>query len=379
MQAVGVLAGGIAHDFNNVLGGMSGFIEMSLDEVEQDSEVAENLRMVMRAGERARLLIKQILTFSRGENIEPEVLDIVPVVKEAFELISLSLPSDIKSRLDIAGEKCPVLFNSAYVHEVLMNLIANGVSAMDGGGELTVKVFRKRLVSEESGQVGGVVEPGSYIVIEVADSGTGISEDLEEKIFEPFFTTKEVGQGVGMGLSVVYGIVEKCGGNIQVSSADGQGSTFRILLPEAGRKRAEVPVTLQKEVEFTGEGTVLLVDDDELIVKTGSGILEMLGYDAVGTGSSLEALDILKERADEFVLLITDHTMPDMTGPELAVAALKIRSDLPVILSTGFSSDIVGGKIAGSGIRGVLNKPFTRQEMGRKIWEVINSEKDIDN
>lgn len=379
MQAIGLLAGGIAHDFNNVLGGMFGFIEMSLDEVDSGSGVAENLRMVLQAGERAKKLVKQILTFSRQESEELEVLEIDDVVNEALELIKVSSPSSVRIVAEIEKDTYKILGNSTQIHELLMNLATNAVYAMNEKGELSIRLYKKTLKNKCEGKIGGVINSGNYTVVEVADTGTGIPVHMKDKIFEPFFTTKEVGRGTGMGLSVVYGVLENCGGNIQVESAIGKGTLFRMFFPESVNRLADLKKKAQKTEDVSGEGRILLVDDENLIIKIGSRILNILGYSVDATTSSTGALDILRDRASEFDLLITDQTMPNMTGIELAKEALAIRPDLPVILSTGFSSQMTVDKANEAGIKGVLNKPFTKYEMGKKIREVLKNEENTDN
>jgi len=367
MEAVGQLAGGIAHDFNNMLAGIIGYTEISLNMIESGGSLEKNLMQILKASDRAKNLVNQILSFSRKEAHKKVNIYLRPILKEVVELIKVSIPSSIIIKTDINKDKRAVYADSVKIHEVLMNLITNAVHAMNEKGELTISLREECLFEGVFGQM-GVIEPGEYSVIEVSDTGCGMDSETIKKIFEPFFTTKPTGKGTGMGLAVVYGVVQSHSGNIQIISKPGEGTTFRIFLP----KSESTPVETENEdqPDIMGNENVLFVDDELMIVEMAKELLLSMGYNVTATNNCEEALHLIVNNPEKFDLLITDQTMPRLTGVELAKEALKIKPDLPIILCTGYSSVIDADNASEMGIKKFLMKPLTRNELGKAIREV---------
>ena len=338
MEAIGVLAGGIAHDFNNLLGAILGYTDLALHEVAPSGPVAQYLQEVLTAGRRAQSLVLQILTFSRASEPERIPVQLRLIVKEALKLLRASLPTTIDIRQDIDHDDGTVLADPTQMHQVLMNLCANAEYAMrDTGGTLEVRLDTVEL---DTGAVAHYAElvPGSYVRLTIRDTGHGIPPEVATRVFEPFFTTKGVGQGTGMGLAVVHGIVTSHGGAITLQSTPGQGTTCEVYLP-----RLDMVVddpTSRDESLPVGKGVILFIDDEEAIARVSQQMLEKLGYQAVVRISSLAALETFRQTPHHFDLVITDQTMPHMTGEALACELRRIRPDIPIILCTGFSHTI---------------------------------------
>jgi PAS domain S-box-containing protein len=372
MQAMGRLAGGIAHDFNNILGAIMGYTDMALDEVRDESSLHHKLTQVLKASQRAEHLVSQILTFSRQCPQHKQPVFLTPLVKEVLELIKAVTPSSIEFKTALRPDTKPVLADPSQIHEVLMNLTGNAVSAMNekgGKGTLTVALFEKTL-TEALKTPSGNVPPGLYSVIEVTDTGQGMSDTVKSRIFDPFFTTKPVGEGTGMGLSVVLGIVQAHEGVIEVLSAPEKGSTFRIFLPKTQKE----PDAAADKTRVTVPGTerILFIDDEKMIVDMAHTMLENIGYRVVAETNPVAALARFKQNPDHFDLLITDQTMPEMTGVELARAALEIRPSLPVILCTGFSTTVGPKEAEAVGIRKFCMKPITKKEISAVIRNLLD-------
>ncbi len=369
MESIGTLAGGIAHDFNNILSSVIGYTELALDDAKRETLQHENLREVLIAGSRAKDLVKQILTFSRQVDQEKKPIQVKPIVKEALKLLRASMPTSIDIKENVQSNSL-VIGDSTQIHQVLMNLCTNAAHAMEDNGELlTVSLSDVELDSEFVSNHPNL-KPGPYINLTVTDTGHGISHDVMEKMFDPFFTTKEKGEGTGMGLSVVHGIVRSHGGDIYVYSDPGKGSTFRVYLP-AIESRLKPEERVERPIP-TGTERILFIDDEPAIMKMGKRTLELLGYDVTTRTSSLEALELFKEKKDRFDLVITDMTMPHMTGEKLAEELMQIRFDIPVILCTGFSSMIDEQKALGMGIRSFISKPFLKREIAETIRKVLD-------
>ena len=369
MRAIGQLAGGIAHDFNNVLAGIIGYADMALDEVVSNERLSRYMRNILRAGDRARHLVNQILTFGRQKMERKTPVNLRPVIIEVVELLKASLPSSIQLSYDMKKDTCPIIANTTKVHETVMNLSTNAMHAMDEKGELKISLREEKTDEQQLG-IMGTIEPGFYSVIEVKDTGSGIDEALITRIFEPFYTTKDTGKGTGLGLSVVYGVMQSHNGNIQIQSSVGKGTIFTLFFP-----KAEKTATLEEETSpdiKTGHERILFVDDEDLIKEMGYDLLVSLGYRVTSTTSSLEALKILQENPDSIDLLITDQTMPNMNGLELVQEIRKINSELPIILCTGFSSKVNDEKVAELGIKALCYKPLTKRDIAEKIREVLD-------
>jgi len=377
MEALGTLAGGIAHDLNNILFPIFGYTEMTLEGMPEGSTGRRNLEQVIKAAERAKSMVEQILTFSRQSHegrkeLKPWKLQ--PVIKETLKLLRGSLPTTIGIRKNI-DEKCGyVLSDPTQIHQILMNLCANAYHAMrEKGGILEVNLNEVSVQSDNAQAFSGIPS-GSYLKLSVSDTGQGMDKATMEKIFEPYFTTKKSGEGTGLGLSVVKEIVKNHNGHITVRSVPGHLTVFDVWLPLADVKAVQPklppPESLQR-----GHERILLVDDEEVITRMLEQILEHLGYKVTSMTSSLETLEIFRRSPESFDLVITDMTMPSMTGSDLAKELISIRPDIPILIATGFSETVTPEKIASLGIKGYIRKPVSVAEMAKTIRQVLDNEK----
>jgi len=370
MEAIGTLAGGIAHDFNNILGAILGYSQLTQMQTADNPRVQGYVGNIFKASERAKSLVEQILTFTRQGKSQKVPCDIAIVLKEVVKLLRASIPSTIEIVQKIPSNLGTVMADQTQIHQVLMNLCTNAAHAMEArGGKLTV-TLENCLMDENTAASVDDLSSGRYLQLSVGDTGTGMEKAVVDRIFEPYFTTKSVGEGTGMGLATAHGIVNDHGGRIFVESAPGKGSVFRVLFPVL-ENPAEV-VSSQPAAYPRGTERILFVDDEELLVEVGVEMLKDLGYDAVGTTRASQALEMFKKRPDEFDLVITDMTMPGMTGDQLAAAVLHHRSDIPVIICTGFSKRISSELASSLGIRALLMKPVTVQELSRTIRDVLD-------
>ena len=371
MEAIGTLAGGIAHDFNNILGAILGYTELSLLDSPESSNTTSNLMQIKKAGNRAKDLVAQILTFSRSSEARKLPMRISPVIKETLKLLRSTLPSTIEIATALNANDALVSGDPSQVHQLIMNLSTNAAQAMGSEyGKLTISLKGKNIQhSKESGYPH--LKPGNYVELIVADTGQGITHEDKERIFEPFFTTKDVGEGTGLGLAVVHGIVENMQGDVSVESTHGVGSAFRVLLPLV----VDVPQEMENNVVNTpipvGKEKILLVDDEEELVKLGDQLLSNLGYQVRTVTNSQEALEIFTHNQN-FDLVITDQTMPNLTGMELAKKILEMRPDIPILLCTGYSTEITDEKIREIGIRSVLMKPISIGDVSRVIRKELD-------
>ena len=371
MEAIGSLAGGIAHDFNNILYAIMGYTELSMAAVPESSKVRKNLQEVLKAADRAKEMVKQILTFSRSTKKKQKPINIQPVLKEALNLIRRTLPSTIEIRQNIDPDCATVMADPTQIHEIIMNLGTNAYHAMrEKGGILGITLGKEEIGSDDS-KYNLNLQPGSYLKLTVEDTGHGIDANIIEKIFNPYFTTKSVGEGTGMGLSVVHGIVMNHGGDIRVYSEPGKGTAFHIYLPMIKTDSVEQKIISARPLP-TGRERILFVDDEEQIVQMMQQILESLGYHLTPFTSSMEAFEAFRAKPNEFDLVITDMTMPKITGSELAARCIEIRPDIPIILCTGFSDLIDEKKIKATGIREYIMKPVLREKIARTIRKVFD-------
>jgi PAS domain S-box-containing protein len=369
MQSIGTLAGGIAHDFNNILSAIIGYTELTVDYLEKGSLPYNNLQEVLEAGERAKDLINQILAFSRQSEQDLKPLQLKLIVKEVLKLIRATLPSTIEIHQDLQSDAA-ILGDQIKIHQVLMNLCTNASHAMlEKGGVLSVSLSEVELDSSFIVKHFDI-KSGSYLKLSISDTGHGMPARVLEHIFDPFFTTKEKGQGTGMGLSVVHGIAKSHNGTIHVYSEPGEGSTFNVYLPII-EKQLEQKIRDEKPMP-TGTEHILFVDDEESLIDMGKQLLVSLGYDVTTRINSIEAFELFKTRPDAFDLVITDLTMPNMTGDELAKKLMAIRPDIPVILCTGFSTRITEEKSKNMGIRAFILKPLIRKDIAGTIRKVID-------
>ncbi|MEN6319479.1 MAG: PAS domain S-box protein [Syntrophaceae bacterium] len=372
MEAIGTLAGGIAHDFNNILGAIMGYTEMSLTDPKVDNRLRRYLEQIYKAGERARDLVKQILAFSRQSDEKPRPLRVSPIIKEALKLLRASLPSTIQIHQDIQSESDVILADSTQIHQIVMNLCTNAAHAMsDRKGDLKVSLYPVEINLSDDLSIHHDLSPGMFLKLTVSDTGVGIAPEIMDRIFDPFFTTKKPGEGTGMGLSVVYGIVKSFGGTITVESEKEKGARFNVYFPllmEEGIERE------REDSSRIAGGTehILFVDDEENLVQLGTELLTSLGYEVTGRTSSLEALELFCIKPDRFDLVITDMTMPNMTGVDLAREMILIRPDVPIILCTGFSEMISKEKATSIGIRRFIMKPLLIKSLAMTIREAID-------
>ncbi len=368
IEAIGTLAGGIAHDFNNILSAMMGYTEM-IKFSTTDRKIAPYLEQILKACTRCRDLVTQILTFSRQHKQEKKPLSVIPVVKEAMKLLRSSIPSTIEIRQHFNAQQDTVLADPTKIHQVLMNLCTNAAHAMrDRQGILDVIVSPRVFSASDRAQNPNVQE-GAYLQLTVRDTGEGIDPAVRDRIFDPFFTTKKFGEGTGLGLSVVYGIVKDCEGIITVESEKGKGTDFSIFLPLIAVDRSLSHADTSKIPE--GKGHILYVDDEETIGSVSHDLLTSLGYTVTVCVSSRKALEMFRQSPKQFDLVITDMTMPQMTGASMAGEMLKLRPELPIILTTGFSEMIDEEKSKRIGIREFLLKPVPLENLARAVKKNI--------
>jgi two-component system, cell cycle sensor histidine kinase and response regulator CckA len=369
MEAIGTLAGGIAHDFNNILAAIMGYTEMTKSRLRQQ-ELHGYLERVLKASERAKNLVAQILTFSRSVEHKIRPIHIGALTSEALKLLRATLPSTITIHQRIAPRVKAILADPTQIHQVLINLCTNAAHAMrENGGTLDISVEDTELVRDK-GAGRTDLKPGSYVKLTVADSGTGIKPETVHRIFDPFFTTKGLGEGTGLGLSVVYGIVSGYGGTVTVQSNPGAGSSFSVYFPALAEDAEAEEEPLKAFPK--GCGRVLFVDDEEILVDMGRDMLEGLGYQVTATTDSTRALEIFCAAPERFELVITDMTMPGMTGVELSRKILSIRPQLPIILCTGYSELITEDTAKALGIQGFAMKPLSLGSFAELISQVLN-------
>jgi PAS domain S-box-containing protein len=374
MEAVGTLAGGIAHDFNNILAAIIGFTEMVIDDVSDNLHVQQKMERVLKAGLRGRDLVRQILAFSRKSEGERKGISLTPLVHETHALLRSSLPTTIQMPPAITTSDDYVLADPTQMQQVLMNLATNAAHAMrKDGGQLTIGISS---VTFPEGTLlpDPDMEPGTYVKLTVKDTGTGMTEDVRQRIFEPFFTTKQPGQGTGMGLAVVYGIVKTQGGAVTVQSEVGRGSTFEVFLPRAQKPEVKKEETMALMLP-TGTERILFVDDEEMLVEMARGMLESLGYHVTVAANGSEAWNLFLEDPSRFDLVITDQTMPDVTGVTLAQKMLRVRKEMPIILCTGYSEMVSAKKAKDVGVGAFVVKPMVRKELAETIRRVLDGRK----
>ncbi|MDH5559631.1 MAG: response regulator [Deltaproteobacteria bacterium] len=369
MEAIGTLAGGIAHDFNNILYALIGFLNLSMEDGNLSEKIKDYLSEALIASNRAKDLVQQILAFSRQQEKKFSHVSLTPIVKEVIKLLRSTLPTSIKISQSI-DSNCPKVYaDQTQIHQILMNLCTNGEFAMrQNGGELIVSLAMEhpKPTMFESGEI----SHGKYVKLSVRDTGTGIDEFLIDKIFDPFFTTKPVGEGTGLGLSVVHGIVKNHQGVINVSSKLGEGSVFDIYLPVS--EEDELKENNDSLKSFQGKERILVVDDEKPIAKMTKIILEKLGYVVTVSTKSLEALEIVTSSPDSYDLVILDQTMPELTGDKLARKIVEIKPHMPVILMTGFSHILNEKTIKESGIKKLIYKPTEPESLCESVREVLD-------
>lgn len=370
MEAIGTLAGGIAHDFNNILTAITGYTDLAIHDLPEDSSVRADMEEVAKAGKRATELVKQILAFSRQTEEERHPVNVGLIAKEALKLLRASIPSSIEISRNIDTKARTVLADPTQIHQVIMNLCTNAYHSMEGRhGVLAVGLLEETIDADSASVIRADMKPGTYVHLTVTDTGRGMSKEVIDRIFEPFFTTKAVGEGTGMGLSVIHGIVERLGGVIIVQSEEGKGSAFHVYLPLT--EKALERESVETEQIEGGREQIMFVDDEEPIANLGDRILESLGYVVTVFTDPSEAWDAFRERPSDFDLVVTDLTMPRMTGLELSVAVLNVRPEIPIIMSTGYGESLDLDEISDKGIRAMLKKPLTRGSLGKAVRKAL--------
>ncbi|MCL4500622.1 MAG: response regulator [Deltaproteobacteria bacterium] len=371
MEAIGTLAGGIAHDFNNILSPIIMYSEIALREMEVEDRLRPYLEQVLKSSRRASDLVKQILTISRQTERQRVLLQVSPMVKESLKLLRASLPSTIEIRQEIAPEWDWILGDPTEIYQIVMNLCTNAAHAMgEKGGILTVGLDNIELLREQTAH-GISLNAGNYLRLTVQDSGQGIAPEYLDRIFEPYFTTKEVGQGTGLGLALVHGIVKNCGGGLNVVSQTGVGATFHILFPavESAAVTEHEPVA-----KLTGgQERILFIDDEPDIGAAAQIILGQLGYEVTTETDSQKALAAVRAAPEKFDLIITDLTMPHLTGFALAQAILEIRPQMPIILCTGYGDATALDRAKDLGFSQVILKPIMPVQLTETVRQLLDS------
>ena len=374
MESLGTLAGGVAHDFNNVLGIISGFAELACLDAPVGSEQRSNLEQVMLAVMRGKEVAGQILAFSRNGDRGHTPMDLVPVLRASQKLLRATIPTTIDINVNLEVESAETVGVSSEIHEVLLHLCSNARQAMaESGGVLDMELAEKTIGPKEL-PAWPELSAGDFFEVRVRDTGEGVEEKILEQIFDPYFTTRPHGEGTGMGLAKVHGIVKQHKGAVRVRSQQGRGTTFRVLLPKMvdegmpGKSNADGLLSDRR-------GRLLLVDDEAGLVRSMKRILERFGHTVVAGTDSVEALSLFQAHPEGFDLVITDMTMPRMTGLELSTQMLSVRPELPIVLCTGFSERISPEIARSVGIRTLLMKPVPIQDLLRTIQELL-AEKD---
>jgi PAS domain S-box-containing protein len=370
LEAIGTLAGGIAHDFNNILAAIMGYTEITISEITQDHPLFKRMERILKAAHRGKDLVNQILTFSRQHEQKKKMMKMDLIVEEALSLLRPLIPSSIQISNYKSGEANTIFADPTQIHQVLMNLCTNSAYAMrEKGGKLDLRV-ETCVLDESTRNIYEGLPPGKYVRLTVSDTGPGVDPRIANRVFEPFFTTKKQGEGTGMGLSVVHGIIKSLNGAIRLTSEPDKGATFQIVIP----REEEVPKEeyLRSKLVSCGNEKILFVDDEESIAEMAGEMLEKLGYEVTSLKNSMEALDVFEQQHDKFNLVVTDLTMPYMTGEELAKEILRIRADIPIIMCTGFSEVFSPEKAKTLGVKEYIMKPFLNDELASTIRKILD-------
>ena len=371
LASIGTLAGGIAHDFNNILAAIMGFSQLALAQAEQGSSLQKDINEVLKASNRAKDLIWQVLTFARQTEEEIHPIRIRTLIKEVLQFVRSTTPASVEIQHDL-DSKSVIMGNPTQLHQILMNLCTNAIQAMQNDtGILKIRLKDTTITSGSSILESGL-KSGKYIELSVSDTGSGISPTIINAIFDPYFTTKAMGEGTGLGLSVVHGIVEKHEGKITVESTLDKGSVFTIYLPVCHID--EIYKDTKNNQMHTGAERILFVDDEDILAKMSKRTLESFGYSVTTRTSSVEALELFRTKPDDFDLVITDMTMPKMTGDKLAVKLMEIRKEIPVILCTGFSKSISEEDALNMGIKAFVYKPIVNEALAKTIHKVLGKD-----
>jgi len=370
MEAIGLLAGGIAHDFGNLLAVVQGYSELSLLKLPPEAPVRENIEEVVKAGKRAMDLIRRLLAFSRRQIFQTSVLDLNTIVRDLEKMLRRIIGEDIELVTLLADDPGKIEADRGQIEQILLNLAVNARDAMPSGGKLTIETTNIEL-DKTYARSHAAVKPGRYVMVSVSDTGVGMTPEVRERVFEPFFTTKEIGKGTGLGLSTVYGIVKQSGGNIWVYSEPGYGTTFKIYLPRLGellKREREMKIV---EEPLRGNETILVVEDEEKVLKMVTEILREQGYKVLEAPQGENALLIAGQHKDPIHLMVTDVVMPGMNGRELAGRLAPLHPEMKVLYMSGFTDDVIVHHGVLEGGINFIQKPFTVAGLARKVREVL--------
>jgi CheY-like chemotaxis protein len=364
LEAMGTLAGGIAHDFNNILGAILGYGELAQSAAPTGSAMRRYVDNMMSAGQRAKSLVARILAFSRSGLGQRLPVHVQSVVEEALDLLSASLPNNVRLERSLEADDAAVIGDPTQIHQVVLNLCTNAVQAMKSGGVLAVRLELVSLQAPITLVTSGLAA-GEYVRLDVSDTGSGIEADVRDRIFDPFFTTKGVGVGTGLGLSLVHGIATDLGGGVDVRSELDRGTTFSVYLPCCGRTSH---VADEPEALPGGNGeVVMLVDDEEVLVRLGEEMIAALGYEPVGFTSAADALEAFRADPQRFAVVLSDETMPGMTGSQLAERIRAISNEIPIVLMSGYAGAALAARALAVGAVEVINKPLVSRDIARSL------------
>ncbi|MEA2069360.1 MAG: ATP-binding protein, partial [Verrucomicrobiota bacterium] len=372
MNAIGELAGGVSHDFNNILTAILGYVALCMNSVEEDGKVYGYLKEIVKAGDRATKLVRQILTFSRQEEQEFHSLELQPIIEDSLGMVQTTMKKGIKLEQDIDAQCGSILGDTTQLQQVMVNLCTNAAHAFgkDGSGTLTVVLKQVEVLGRKSDDQSIELAPGFYACVTVRDTGCGMAPEVLERIFEPYFTTKKKGEGTGFGLSIVHGIVRKHRGTITVDSEEGQGTTFTLyfplLLESVEQERRAIDLSTPE-----GYGRILFVDDDEAVLSMGREILESFGYSVVTATNGRRGFETFMQDPNGFDALVTDYSMPETNGHELIAQVLDVRKELPAILCSGYMERVEGEDLENLGHTAYMAKPIDWRELSRTIQKEI--------
>jgi PAS domain S-box-containing protein len=374
MEAIGTLAGGIAHDFNNILAVIMGQAELIRDDLPLDDRIRKNAETIVNAADRGAELVKQILTFSRQSKSIRKPIKPVNIIKDSLSLLRSILPATIEIRQDIRITSTRLLADAAQIRQIVMNFGTNAAHAMREKGGVLEVTLEEIVLDTASVRKFNDVKPGNYLSLTVSDTGHGMLPEVKKRIFEPYFTTKKTGEGTGMGLAVAHGIVKSYGGDISVYSEKEKGTSFRVLLPCIRGKEEEIPEndTRMKQEIPRGTESILLVDDEEELTDAAQKMLEKLGYEVVGKSDPVKALALFKKAPFQFDIIVSDLTMPHITGIQLAREIKRIRTDIPIILLSGYSSEMTMEQFNAAGVSDFIRKPISRNKLAQKVRDVLD-------
>ncbi len=374
MEAVGRLSGGIAHDFNNLLGVMIGFAEILQANVGDSPLLADSVEEILKAGKRAGSLTRQLLAFSRQQVLEPKILELNNTIAEIEKMLRRIIGEDVQLETILDSAAGRIKADEGQIEQVLLNLAVNARDAMPSGGKLTIETRNAHLDDEFARRHSYPIKNGDYVLFTVTDTGVGMNAEVLAHMFEPFFTTKEKGKGTGLGLATVYGIVKQSGGYIDVTSEIGRGTSFNIYLPRVDEEPASKDSQKNLPTVAAGKQTILVVEDEESLLKSTCSLLRAVGYEVLEAGSGSAALRISQERNREIQAVLTDVVMPGMDGVELVQHLLAQRPSLKVIYMSGYTGQSAGRSAAFSPDALFLMKPFTREELARKIQDALQEQ-----